>query len=479
MLFTVRSVRGLALAATLLVTVTTFTHDAAVAAATPRAACGSGSHPETGMQGRVTEADIESGYAADGIRCNAEMAGRFGASGVTGGAGGYKVFRYVDTDGRECAYYDSTLLFPLNAPKAATDLPGVIVLDMSIPAAPVKTANLVTPAMLSPHESLSLNEGRGLLAAVAGNPLQAPGIVDVYDVSQDCRAPVLMSSTPLGLIGHEGGFAPDGLTYWATSTGGNRVTAVDVADPSLPSIAWTGEYNFHGINVSDLGTRLYAADLGRDGLTILDVSQVQARATDPVVTEVSHITWPTVSIPQVPIPVTIAGNPYLIEIDEFSTGLGSGSTNGIVGAARIIDIADDTNPVVVSDLRLEVHDPANRAAIADDPGAAWFLGGYTGHYCGVPQREEPGIVACSFILSGVRVFDIRDPLAPKEAAYFNAPIPKPSGLEFPGGSDSSLVPHVAYAMSAPAFAPERGELWYTDGSFGFFNVRLTNGAWQP
>jgi hypothetical protein len=32
-------------------------------------------------------------------------------------------------------------------------------------------------------------------------------------------------------------------------------------------------------------------------------------------------------------------------------------------------------------------------------------------------------------------------------------------------------------MSAPAFDPQRNEIWYTDGNSGFYNVRLTNGAW--
>ena len=35
-----------------------------------------------------------------------------------------------------------------------------------------------------------LNEKRGLLAAVTGNPAFYPGIVDVYDLNEDCRNPV-------------------------------------------------------------------------------------------------------------------------------------------------------------------------------------------------------------------------------------------------------------------------------------------------
>jgi hypothetical protein len=32
-------------------------------------------------------------------------------------------------------------------------------------------------------------------------------------------------------------------------------------------------------------------------------------------------------------------------------------------------------------------------------------------------------------------------------------------------------------MSAPAFDPQRGQIWYSDGNDGFFAVRVTNGAW--
>ena len=56
---------------------------------------------------------------------------------------------------------------------------------------------------------------------------------------------------------------------------------------------------------------------------------------------------------------------------------------------------------------------------------------------------------------------------PKEIAYFN----KPTRPTIPGDPISS------YAMSAPAFATERGEIWYTDGNSGFYAVRVKPGVW--
>lgn len=427
--------------------------------ATPQAKCGPGSLPETGRQGRVPPQDVESGRAALGYTCNAEQIGHFGPWDTRSGSGGYKVHRYVDRAGRECAYYDSTLLFPVNVPQQGSNLTGVHVLDMTDPTNPVKTANLLTPAMESPHESLSLSLTSGLLAAGMGTPITAPGQVDIYDVSEDCRNPQLRSSLPIGILGHEGNFSPDGNTLYISATGAENVTAIDVSDPTLPRIVWRGPYRFHGLTISDDGTRMYAADLGDPGLTILDVSEVQARRPDPVVTEVSHLTWDVVTIPQQPMPITVKGHPYVVEVDEFTRGT-STDPSAPVGAARIIDIANERKPRVVSDLRLEVNQREHRPSQVHDRGASNRLSGYTAHYCATPGRKDPGIVACSFVLSGLRVFDIRNPRKPREVAYFN-----------PGGETAS------YAMSAPAFVAERSEIWFSDGNKGFFAVRLANGAW--
>src|SRR3954451_13591384 len=164
---------------------------------TPQAKCGRGSQPETSWQGRVPAKDYSSGRAAKGYTCNTQLVSHFGAS------GGYRTARYVDKHGHVCAFYDSTLLFPADA--AAGNPPGVYALDMANPRKPKFTANLDTPAMDSPHESLRLNSKRGLLVAEAGSPATQVGIVDVYSVKNDCRKPVWQSTLPIGPLGHESG----------------------------------------------------------------------------------------------------------------------------------------------------------------------------------------------------------------------------------------------------------------------------------
>lgn len=442
--------------------------------ATPKAVCGPGSKQETGLQGRVSQEDHDSGLAAQGFSCNTELVGSYIVPNAIGTVGGFKVERYVDASGNECAYYDSTLLFPSNLLDSNV---GVNVLDMSDPANPVLATQLVTPAMGSPHESLVLSQQAGILAAVMGNLSVYPGIVDVYDLSADCRAPQLQSSALVGTLGHESGLAPDGKTFYSASPGTPSLTAVDISNPKIPLPLWRGNYTSHGLSISDDGNRAYLSSGNSKGVLILDVSEIQARVADPQVREISSISWDNQTIPQNALPFTRDGKPYLLEIDEFSTntgGEGGGATavaaNGlVVGAARIIDISDETQPRVISDIRLEVHDPKNRAAIANDPGAQNPAGGYAGHYCNIPSRVNPDIVACSMILSGLRIFDIRDPLKPREIAYFNAPV-----------QDRILTqpaPASNWAMSSPAFVPERKEIWYTDGFSGFYAIKVTNGAW--
>ena len=452
---------------------------------TPQLACGPGSLPETGAQGRVPKAEVDSGRAAKGYRCNTVQVSHFGAT------GGFQVHRYVDAAGHDCAYFDSTLLFPKDAAANAAEGLGVYVMDMTDPAHPVHTDSLVTPAMLSPHESLRVNQARGLIAADMGYPSTNPGFVDVYDLKPDCRHPVRLSSTPLGILGHESAFAPDGKTFYVSSTSGHTITAVDLTDPTKPSILWfTPQYAAHGMSVSDDGNRLYVADTGNPGvpgLTILDVSQVQKRVLNPTVPEVSHTTWPEVSIPQNALPITIKGKPYVVEVDEYTsktlalpTGIPSDANtyqpDAKVGAARIIDISDEKAPKVISNMRLAVNQTAARAGDQrNDPGAQSPVQGYAGHYCSVPQRTDPTIVACSFIVSGLRVFDIKDPVHPKEIGYFNGPVLPGTAPTLPG---APAVRDGAFAMSAPAFVPSRHEIWYTDGNSGFYVVRLTASAFR-
>jgi hypothetical protein len=428
--------------------------------ATPQAPCLSGSKLEPGIQGRVPE-----GSAAAGLHCNVTELSHQGNS------GGFKVLRYTDSQGHDCAYYDTALLFPLNAVNLSGPSLGVKVLDMTDPAHPVETATLSDPPMLSPHESLNLNTKRGLLAAVNGNPATYPGVVSVYSVSADCRHPVRQATGLYARLGHESGFSPDGRTFWATGTATQAITAIDVTDPQNPHAIWQGNVLSHGMSLSDDGNRAYIADASGGDMAILDTSEIQARKPNPQVREISRLTWDKASIPQNAIPFTRGGKPYVLEFDEYTAGtLNPSASSDDVGAGRIIDISDERHPREIALLRLQVNQPADHAAAkkAGDPGTQNAAQGYAAHYCNIPTRVNPKVVACSFIASGLRVFDISKLTAPKEIGYFVAP-PQPRVENQYTNSD--------YAMSQPTFVPERREIWYTDGESGFYALRVDKRVW--
>ncbi len=426
--------------------------------ATPRAQCGPGSRPEPGIQGRVP-----AGSANNGLWCNLTEVAHQGTS------GGFKVLRYTDQQGRTCAFYDTALLFPTNAINVSGASLGVAVLDMSDPAHPVQTDTLTQLPMETPHESLNLNVKRGLLAAVNGNPSTEPGLVSIYDAHTDCRHPVLDSTSLVARFGHESGFSPDGRTFYATATALPSITAIDVTDPKQPHAIWQGNILSHGMSLSDDGNRAYIADPTGGDMLILDTSQIQARKPNPQAREISRLTWTSASIPQNAIPFTENGHPYVLEFDEYTAGtLSPSKSRDSVGAARIIDIANETKPHVVANLRLQVDQPADHHAAGGDPGTFSPVQGYAAHYCNIPTRVDPKIVACSFIVSGLRVFDISQLTHPKEIGYFVAPT-KPNTETGYTGSD--------YAMSQPAFDAARHDIWYSDGGTGFYVLHVADGVW--
>ena len=436
-------------------------------AATPQAECGPHARPETGVQGRVPAADYASGRAARGYLCNTRLLGHQGHT------GGFKVQRYTDMQGHTCAYYDSTRVFPTDVFEQSESGLGVIVLNMDDPRRPRPATTLTTPTMLSPHESLLVNTRRGLLAAVMGNAFSNLGILEVYDVRTNCRQPRLLSRTTQAVLGHESGWSPDGRTFYASSSGGQTFVALDLSDATAPRQLFLQRgVNYHGTRLSDDGRIMYVANIGNDlsgatlpgdGLRILDVSEIQDRSPDPQVHVLSNLTWREGSIPQVAEPFSRRGRDYLLEVDEFSRyGFNNGGVkpaDAVVGAARIIDVTNPRRPTVISHLRLGVQQPKARKASINDPGANTPLGGYTAHYCSLPYRNDPRIVACSMIGSGLRIFDISDPVHPREVGYFNKPT-----------ADGSA------AFSQPAWDVVGRSIWYSDGNSGFYAVRLTNGV---
>jgi hypothetical protein len=432
--------------------------------AVPRAHCGAGSHPLRGEQGRVPSTAVNSVAAASGWTCNLSVVAHHATP------GGWRVWRYTDRHGHTCAYYDTSFAAPANLVSvvAGPGL-GVVVLDMSNPAHPVRTATLTSLAMLSPHESLNLNVKRGLLAAEVGNALTTPGVFDMYSLGADCRHPALQAQMFVP-TGHESGFSPDGRTFWAAG-GAGYIYAIDVSDPKRPKTVWRGAYYSHGLSLSADGNTLYQTDPINGNIGLLDVSQIQARKPHPQVHDISRITWSTVSIPQNTQAFTNSGHHYLLEFDEFAFRFNPVTVDDLVGAARIIDIDEPAHPRITSNIRLAVNQQVAHRKAANDPSALppGTVFGNAFHYCALESVHNPQLVACSAMNSGLRVFNISDPAHPREVAYFVAP-PKAGHL-------LGLLPG-DLATSQPSFDPEHHEIWYSDAGSGFYAVQLSASAWK-
>jgi LVIVD repeat len=395
----------------------------------PRAICGPADHTESGLQGQTTPQERSSGDSERAYNCNLELVGQYQ------GEGNYS------QDGPayagNCAYFGTDRITNLQQHL------GMTVIDASDPQHPQASAYLNdTAAALAPHETPKVNAQRGLLAV---GQLAGPNFA-VYDISADCRHPVLKGSINLpGSIGHQGNFAPDGMTFYLTQNFfgiGANLYIVDLSDPSnlkeLPSWQFLGDGRPHEAWLNAAGTRLYAGQPGLfgnplailgpgpNGLVIEDVSDYQFRRPNPQIRIISKLFWDDQGTAEPMYPFSSKGRQYLVSADE------SGGNGGVGGAPaacargasphgypNIIDITDETNPTIVAKLRLEVSDPANCAVMLNDPpevGGA--IPGYNEERCVTDRPNNPTMLACAFQMAGLRVFDIRDLSHPKEIAYW-------------------------------------------------------------
>ena len=471
----------------------------------PKASCGSSDKPETDLQGQVSAATRAAGFK--GYSCNLQLVGQ-----SKGDGGSWQHAFFTDKSGHKCNYYD-TASFTANRSHL-----GVVTIDSTNAANPTPTAYLETTAMLDPWESLKVNERRQLLGGV--NALNGNGgpEIELYDISGDCRLPQLLGSISVGtgnntwapdefkaaVRGHEGNFAPDGLTYYAANLGSGYIYPIDITNPTRPKMLtqyFTAPGRVHGLNISDDGNRAYVAIRGagaantertnvpgsppNNGLLILDTSEVQSRKANPQLKVVGTLVWDDGGGAQHTIQVTIKGKPYVIHADE--AGSGGNNSAGWAAAcaaglpawqfARIIDISDETKPTVISKLMLEAYDPKNCDKVLPDlAGLGSFT--YGAHYCSVDNRLNATTLACGYFNSGIRVFDIRNPQRPKEIAYYN---PASTTASSPG---SNHLRTGGWVAGGPDWCTAQVRLDAAAGTLetmcqdqGFLSLKFTNGVW--
>ena len=176
--------------------------------------------------------------------------------------------------------------------------------------------------MLSPHESLVLSEETGRLVAVFGNPGTNVGHRRRLRRGRRTAAtPRLISSLPVGLLGHESGLSPDGNTFYSASPGhldgpGGRARE----PPGHDARCGRASASTRRTACRSATTATASTSPGSTACTSSTCPRCRSGCPFPEVTEVAHLTWDTMSIPQNALPVTIDGTPYLIEIDEYGAG---------------------------------------------------------------------------------------------------------------------------------------------------------------
>jgi hypothetical protein len=340
---------------------------------------------------------------------------------------------------------------------------GTTVLQVAPDGTPTATALLTEAGFRGNWESMKASPVSGLLVGHEGNA----ATLSIADLTKDCAHPEIASSLLLNgwvgtSAGHAGGFSPDGTIYYAASLFTAEVFAVDLAVPKQPKVITTAfERGAHDVFVGKDGTRGYFTipdivnDLiGIGSFAVIDLSQVQARATNAKGTVISETRWEDGTTSQYPILLSYHGKDYLFVNDEAGSGACDNPEKPVWGYGRIFDMRDETNPKLASLVKTEASEPQNCEAAVGEGEKNLF--GVSTHYCSVDRYQNPRLLSCGIQAGGVRVYDIRNPWRPKEVAYFSV--------------DGEAVPGMQ------RIHVEKRELWLATQPGTFYVLRFSRGS---
>ncbi|MCB2076165.1 MAG: hypothetical protein KDE55_00545 [Novosphingobium sp.] len=416
---------------------------------------------------------------------------------------GINVIGHSPIDGREgnlimawsgtCAYVaDGIRLDPNGALAPLTQGPhsGVAVIDVKDPANPRVVRYLQDKGALHATETLhAAGSGkRAILAAstyggVSGMGGPDEGWLSIYDVS-DCANPRLQSLVKWPEPVHTVTVSPSGRYVYGPllnpflGTGG--IAVMDIADPANPRFVGkfeatrpdgsTFQFSPHELVFSTDERRIYvgvvnsqggdlnhhftntkpgipsAESVGREagGIYIFDNSDFARRRKDPklrLIGTVEHAGWHS------PARARIGGKPYLVNAGELGACPGAWP--------RISSIADERNPRVVGEFRLEMNRPENCPPPNAIEQATGGLVGRSGvastHFQDVDDAANTRLGLFSFMFAGLRIADLRKPQETVEVAYFK-----------PG---DPCMSHVRYM-------PKSGHIWFACSTSGFYVIEL-------
>ncbi len=469
-------------------------------ASTGQGLCGARDLPEgaSQLQGDVPQADR---VEVDG-RSRAERGYNCGLA-LVGHA-------TLDADGRDplgnanmawagsCAYVSGpgTVFGPAEYDAAQDDPHGVAVVDVRDPARPRHVRTLKGAGSTQVSETIYAVDAPGRSTLVVGTygnsvppgPASGGDAMDVYDVTGDlCRTPRLLGTFVWPQNIHNLTLSGDGRYVFATQSlqvvdlaplyaGGKArylgnledatesplVTTspgadVDDAVPAARSPRSLGLA--HQVWTTFRGDVLYMGATTKQSeiVTVLDIKDWLTDQTRPP-RVVSQRSGRGHGVDR----ARIGRGAWLMHSEEsvFGQAYGCYGDEGapFAGTAEpyLSDYTDPAHPVLhVSRLGLEINKPENCLAQQDSQVQA------SSHYNEFDDERNAKLAIVSMQNAGIRVFDVRNPRAPVEVAYFN-----------PGDVDPGEEVVLDYAWGHPRYVPETGQIWFASRSGGFWVVEL-------
>lgn len=461
--------------------------------------CGPDDLPEGDVQGSVPKADQDSRRAERGYNCGLALVGQTNLD-----MGGRPRDNANMAWAGRCAYVSGSGGAPV-APQSSPSPPagaGVAVVQVDAAGQPRHVATLRTPGALTVSETLNAvttPEGRSILVVgqYGNDVVSGPKPMDVYDVSsRNCRRPKFLGTYywPENIhnltISGNGRYvfatqplqAMDISPLWDADPGTGPVYLGNLQDVMEGPVVATGpaadlddnlpaevrqlsrpKNTSHEAWPSADGTTLYLGGVTPtfELFTIADISawlqrDVENRPAGPP-RVVSQRSGRGHSVRT----ATIKGVPYVVSSEEAVFGTAFGcipeTANPFAGAAQpwLTNVADPTDPVLVSQFGLEINNPENCPEQLES-GANQSV-----HYQDVDDPNDTTFVMASMWNGGLRIFDVRDPVRPTEVAYFN-----------PGDVDPGEGTLLDQAWGHVRYVPETGQIWVATASGGFWVLRI-------
>jgi hypothetical protein len=313
---------------------------------------------------------------------------------------------------------------------------GTSIIDVRDPSDPRLVGRIPAPPNTHSHKVQILGDillvNRERLPEVFGGSTREPfaGGLSVFDISDP------LDPREIGYWAC-GGRGVHRMTYWsepyvyvaggASDVDEQLLMVVDLSDPTRPEEV--GRWWYEGMRHSERGRRSWSADRAANfhhgvpagdrlygglwdlGMVVLDIADPTAPRL------VSRLDLADVDGPSRcthtahPLP----GRDLLVVTDECTVD----DCEGIDFHARLVDISDERQPVVVS--RFPVPD-------GDYCSHGGRFGPHNVHEMRPGSWQSSTIVHMTWFNAGVRVYDVTDATAPREIAYFvpEAPPGRPS-----------------------------------------------------